>query len=84
MVKNVNKISKEFIVDVEGIVSVPEKPIESTSHKVRMIFFVCFSATHSSRLAGLVFAVGDPSKEGVLHQQGSGSTASQPGRYSPE
>jgi hypothetical protein len=35
MVKYVNKISKEFIVDVEGIVSVPEKPIESTSHKVR-------------------------------------------------
>jgi hypothetical protein len=35
MVKNANKISKEFIVDVEGIVSVPEKPIESTSHKVR-------------------------------------------------
>ncbi len=49
-----------------------------------MIFFVCFSAIPSSRLARLVFAGGDPSKEGVLHQQGSGSTASQPGRYSPE
>lgn len=36
MVKNVNKISKEFIVDVEGIVSVPEKPIESTSHKLEI------------------------------------------------
>jgi len=31
-----------------------------------------------------VFVAGDPSKEGVLHQQGSGSTASQPGRHSPE
>jgi hypothetical protein len=35
MVKYVNKISKEFVVDVEGIVSVPEKPIESAWHKVR-------------------------------------------------
>ncbi len=34
MVKYVNKISKESIVDVEGIVSVPEKPIEGTSQKV--------------------------------------------------
>jgi hypothetical protein len=49
-----------------------------------MIFFVCFSAIPSSRLARLVFAGGDPSKEGVLHEQGSGSTSSQPGRYSPE
>jgi aspartyl/asparaginyl-tRNA synthetase len=36
MVKYVNKISKEFIVDVEGIVSVPEKPIESAWHKVEI------------------------------------------------
>ncbi|KAH9557800.1 hypothetical protein CY35_07G104100 [Sphagnum magellanicum] len=36
MVKYVNKISKESIVDVEGIVSVPEKPIEGTSQKVEI------------------------------------------------
>jgi predicted transcriptional regulator len=43
MVKNVNKISKEFIVDVEGIVSVPEKPIESTSHKASLRIALQFS-----------------------------------------
>ncbi len=32
---------------------------------------MCFSAIPSSRLARLVFAGGDPSKEGVLHQQGA-------------
>jgi len=36
MVKFVTKINKESIVDVEGLVTVPAKPIEGTSQKVEL------------------------------------------------
>lgn len=43
MVKFVTKINKESIVDVEGLVSVPAKPIEGTSQKVIPIWSPCLS-----------------------------------------
>ena len=43
MVKFVTKINKESIVDVEGLVTVPAKPIEGTSQKVIPIWSPCLS-----------------------------------------
>jgi aspartyl-tRNA synthetase len=50
MIKFAASISKESVVDIEGVVSLPEKPIEATTQKVclRQVF-VSFVISSSLR-----------------------------------
>jgi aspartyl-tRNA synthetase len=60
MIKYAGKIPKESIIDVKGIVTVPEKPVETCSQKVELLIKEIWIVNKS--VPNLPFQLADASK----------------------